>query len=143
MPVVDDIRIAMLTSRRLRMALRSVSLSAGDRLKALDQSIARAHLLGSGQPAAVANPRGWLTGMPLVVIVLLTGDHSTEDEALMSATADVTSSLRNTMQLMQQELDRSLLSNQLLGPCCISNAPSKASSDASGRAIDRHPHHGQ
>lgn len=33
----------------------------------------------------------------------------------MSATADVTASLRNTMQLMQQELDRSLLSNQMLG----------------------------
>jgi hypothetical protein len=34
----------------------------------------------------------------------------------MSATSDVTEGLRRTMQLMQQELDRSLISNEILGP---------------------------
>lgn len=33
----------------------------------------------------------------------------------MANTADVTDGLRRTMQLMQQELDRSLESNELLG----------------------------
>lgn len=37
------------------------------------------------------------------------------DDALMANTAEVTDGLRRTMQLMQQELDRSLESNELLG----------------------------
>ncbi|GAA5874529.1 hypothetical protein JCM1840_002220 [Sporobolomyces johnsonii] len=36
------------------------------------------------------------------------------DDALMSATSDVTEGLRRTLQLMQQEVDRSLVSNELL-----------------------------
>ena len=41
--------------------------------------------------------------------------YADSDDALMSATSDVTEGLRRTMQLMQQELDRSVLSNQMLG----------------------------
>ncbi|GAA6038357.1 hypothetical protein JCM8097_007608 [Rhodosporidiobolus ruineniae] len=37
-----------------------------------------------------------------------------QDDALMSATSDVTEGLRRTLQLMQQEVDRSLVSNELL-----------------------------
>ncbi|GAA5918171.1 hypothetical protein JCM6882_002316 [Rhodosporidiobolus microsporus] len=38
----------------------------------------------------------------------------TSDDALMSATSDVTEGLRRTLQLMQSEVDRSLVSNELL-----------------------------
>ncbi|KAM0790686.1 hypothetical protein ACM66B_004544 [Microbotryomycetes sp. NB124-2] len=37
-----------------------------------------------------------------------------EDDALMSATSDVTEGLRRTLQLMQQEVDRSMMSNEML-----------------------------
>ena len=37
------------------------------------------------------------------------------EDALMTATSDVTEGLRRTMNLMQDELDRSLISNELLG----------------------------
>ena len=37
------------------------------------------------------------------------------DDALMSATSDVTEGLRRTLQLLQSEVDRSLVSNELLG----------------------------
>lgn len=37
------------------------------------------------------------------------------DDAVMANTAEVTDGLRRTMQLMQNELDRSLESNELLG----------------------------
>ena len=37
------------------------------------------------------------------------------DDALMKASNDVTDSLRRTMGLMQQELERSVLSTQMLG----------------------------
>lgn len=37
------------------------------------------------------------------------------DDALMQATSDVTEGLRRTLQLMQQEVDRSMTSNELLG----------------------------
>ncbi|KAL8293724.1 hypothetical protein RQP46_000425 [Phenoliferia psychrophenolica] len=40
--------------------------------------------------------------------------NASADDALMSATTDVTEGLRRTLQLMQQELDRSLISNELL-----------------------------
>lgn len=33
----------------------------------------------------------------------------------MQATSDVTEGLRRTLQLMQQEVDRSMVSNELLG----------------------------
>lgn len=36
------------------------------------------------------------------------------DDALMAATSDVTEGLRRTLQLMQQELDRSLISTEML-----------------------------
>lgn len=37
------------------------------------------------------------------------------DDALMKASNDVTESLRRTMGLMQKELERSVLSTQMLG----------------------------
>ncbi|BGP42214.1 Protein transport protein sec20 [Rhodotorula kratochvilovae] len=40
--------------------------------------------------------------------------NQSADDALMSATSDVTEGLRRTLQLMQQEVDRSLVSNELL-----------------------------
>ncbi|KAI5478449.1 Sec20 family protein [Pseudohyphozyma bogoriensis] len=43
-----------------------------------------------------------------------TETFASPDDALMSATADVTEGLRRTMQLMQQELDKSLVSNEIL-----------------------------
>lgn len=45
------------------------------------------------------------------------------DDALMAATSDVTEGLRRTMQLMQQELDRSLVSNEILGASSPPSAP--------------------
>ena len=49
------------------------------------------------------------------------------DDALMSATSDVTEGLRRTLQLLQSEVDRSLVSNELLGtvlpPSTVSVAP--------------------
>ncbi|GAA6062668.1 hypothetical protein JCM10212_000568 [Sporobolomyces blumeae] len=42
------------------------------------------------------------------------GGGPSGDDALMSATSDVTEGLRRTLQLMQQEVDRSLASNELL-----------------------------
>lgn len=39
------------------------------------------------------------------------------DDALMAATSDMTDGLRRTLQLMQQEVDRSLVSNEMLGEC--------------------------
>ncbi|GAA6003913.1 hypothetical protein JCM10207_006464 [Rhodosporidiobolus poonsookiae] len=42
------------------------------------------------------------------------GPGQTQDDALMSATSDVTEGLRRTLQLMQSEVDRSLVSNELL-----------------------------
>jgi len=45
----------------------------------------------------------------------------------MSATSDVTEGLRRTLQLLQSEVDRSLVSNELLGtvlpPSTVSVAP--------------------
>ena len=46
--------------------------------------------------------------------------RSASEDALMSATSDVTDSLRQTMSMMQQELDRSVLSNQMLGTYYLS-----------------------
>ena len=37
----------------------------------------------------------------------------------MAATSDVTEGLRRTLQLMQQELDRSLISTELLRSSCL------------------------
>ncbi|GEM10597.1 hypothetical protein Rt10032_c11g4614 [Rhodotorula toruloides] len=42
------------------------------------------------------------------------GPKQTADDALMSATSDVTEGLRRTLQLMQQEVDRSLVTNEML-----------------------------
>jgi len=43
------------------------------------------------------------------------GSSYSGDDALMSATSDVTEGLRRTLQLLQSEVDRSLVSNELLG----------------------------
>jgi protein transport protein SEC20 len=41
--------------------------------------------------------------------------HASKDDELMSATSNVTDGLRRTRQLMEQELERSVLSTQMLG----------------------------
>lgn len=55
------------------------------------------------------------------------GSSYSGDDALMSATSDVTEGLRRTLQLLQSEVDRSLVSNELLGtvlpPSTVSVAP--------------------
>ena len=56
------------------------------------------------------------------------------DDALMQATSDVTEGLRRTLQLMQQEVDRSMTSNELLGE--IRNCRSRAMASEDFRRAD-------
>lgn len=55
----------------------------------------------------------------------------------MSATSDVTDSLRQTMSMMQQELDRSVLSNQMLGktPPLVDWSPAERKAEQSSATL--------
>lgn len=87
-------------SERLRIKFRAAALTSKRRLDSQTAFSRRNDLLKSS--AATSK----------VVKEQTTGSS---DDALMSATSDVTDNLRQTMQMMQQELDRSVLSNQMLG----------------------------
>ncbi|KAM0754038.1 Sec20-domain-containing protein [Meredithblackwellia eburnea MCA 4105] len=70
------------------------------------------------QAASTLSPREQLlrTNVPIGGVGRpTTGEtNASADDALMAATADVTEGLRRTLQLMQQELDRSLVSAEML-----------------------------
>lgn len=78
---------------RLRSSFRTVSLEAKRALSNTILQSTRAELLAG----ATAKSRS-----------------SNTEEALMSASSDVTQSLRNTLDIMRQELDRSVMSTHLL-----------------------------
>lgn len=82
-----------------RQAYRQAALATKRRLDSQRSASHRADLLGGASSKAKAT---------------VAATPSSGDDALMSATSDVTDGLRRTMQLMQQELDRSLLTNQML-----------------------------
>ncbi|KAA1072178.1 hypothetical protein PGT21_029407 [Puccinia graminis f. sp. tritici] len=79
---------------RLRASFRTISLEVKRTLANNTLQSSRAELLSG----ATAKP----------------GRSSNTEEALMSASSDVTQSLRNTLEIMRQELDRSVMSTHLL-----------------------------
>ncbi|GAA6000661.1 uncharacterized protein JCM10292_000533 [Rhodotorula paludigena] len=76
-------------------------LAARDELLSSSQGPAGDGASGRGSPSPYGAPRGGT-------------QNQSADDALMSVTSDVTEGLRRTLQLMQQEVDRSLVSNELL-----------------------------
>ncbi|BGO93612.1 Sec20 family protein [Rhodotorula toruloides NP11] len=76
---------------------------------------ASAHLLAREELFASVSGRGSPgPGSPGGSAQRGAGPNQTSDDALMSATSDVTEGLRRTLQLMQQEVDRSLVTNEML-----------------------------
>ncbi|BGP02024.1 Protein transport protein sec20 [Rhodotorula toruloides] len=76
---------------------------------------ASAHLLAREELFASVSGRGSPgPGTPGGSAQRGAGPNQTADDALMSATSDVTEGLRRTLQLMQQEVDRSLVTNEML-----------------------------
>jgi len=78
---------------RLRSSFRTISLEAKRALSNTTLQSSRAELLAGATPKSRS---------------------SNTEEALMSASSDVTQSLRNTLDMMRQELDRSVMSTHLL-----------------------------
>lgn len=78
---------------RLRSSLRTISLEVKRTMSNAAIQSSRAELLSGAKPK---------------------NRSSDPEEALMSASSDVTQSLRNTLELMKQELDRSVMSTHML-----------------------------
>ncbi|OAV95659.1 hypothetical protein PTTG_04178 [Puccinia triticina 1-1 BBBD Race 1] len=79
---------------RLRGSFRAISLDVKRALSNSTLESARAELLSGATPKAARS--------------------SNTQDALISASSDVTQSLRNTLEIMRQELDRSVMSTHLL-----------------------------
>lgn len=80
---------------RLRASLRTISLDVKRQISNNLLQTSRAELLAGSTITSKPRP-------------------SNPEEALMSATSDVTQSLRNTLEVMRQELDRSVVSTHML-----------------------------
>ncbi|ORY75959.1 hypothetical protein BCR35DRAFT_306014 [Leucosporidium creatinivorum] len=98
-------RQSVIASSRLIEAQQASSSG----LSARDELFASANKAGSPSNGGAAGGAGGTGGGGLKK-----GGGDGGDDALMSATSDVTEGLRRTLQLMQQEVDRSAVSNELL-----------------------------
>lgn len=94
---LDKIRELRERSARLRIKLRTTSLETKRKIASNSLINSRSELL---KQSTVNKPDRSRSSNP--------------DEALMSASTDVAESLKSTLNLMKQELDRSVLSTQML-----------------------------
>ncbi|EGF98531.1 uncharacterized protein MELLADRAFT_118518 [Melampsora larici-populina 98AG31] len=94
---LDKIRELRERSARLRIKLRTTSLETKRKIASSSLINSRSELLKQSTVTKQDRSRS-----------------SNPDEALMSASTDVAESLKSTLNLMKQELDRSVLSTQML-----------------------------
>ncbi|KAH9807095.1 Sec20-domain-containing protein [Melampsora americana] len=94
---LDKIRELRERSARLRIKLRTTSLETKRKIASSSLIKSRSELL---KQSTITKPDRSRSSNP--------------DEALMSASTDVAESLKSTLNLMKQELDRSVLSTQML-----------------------------
>lgn len=104
----------------LRQSIHEATLSSKRRIESQSVSTHREDLFktankASASIAAKSGATRYATGLSPSETFLMF--HSSKEDELMTATASVTDGLRRTRQLMEQELEKSSLSAQMLGGC--------------------------
>lgn len=99
---------------RLRQDSRSALLQSKRTIDSQSKS-QRDELLASSAVTEKRNGNEKVTSVYIVCHLVKTLLISCRDDALMKANDDVTEALRRTIGLMQGELERSVLSTQMLG----------------------------
>ena len=89
---------------RARVKAREETIKAKRRIDTLNASSQREALFGTSS-----------RGQGVNATAPTTSTTTSKDDELMNATANVTDGLRKTRQLLEQELERSSMSTQILG----------------------------
>lgn len=102
---VADLYLCGGMSHRARVRAREETLKSKRRIDSSNASSQREALFGTARGSAGRSSSQSAT----------TPASTSKDDELMNATANVTDGLRKTRQLLEQELERSSMSTQILG----------------------------